>query len=415
MSRLKIAWVTPYPIHTLGDEWGWVRRRRTHPNSWVVNLARVLGQRQDIELHLLTLCPWVKADKAMAHPDGYTLHLLLGGIPFLHRGFPAYLPLDALTHYRRERHTLVCQLRRLQPDVVHAHGTEYAYGLAAMDAGYPWVVSLQGIIAEYGRTHPCLLYRLVAPLESQVLKQAAFVGGRTHFDKGHASGVNPKATILDMPEAVHECFYDAPWKDPHNWRILFVGSCEQRKGLHHLIAALGILARQFPDLRLDVCGSRSPKQQAPMQAQAAKNGVSLTFLGFKNAPEIATLHRECCLFVLPSENENSPNVLAEAMASGMPVVAFNTGGVSSMVDPDVSGLLVPCGDVEGLARSIARLLLDPADRQRLGKSARAQSARNRPEQVAETTVQAYRRILAEWQPRGRGPDERSRIQTMHIS
>lgn len=412
MTPLKIAWLTQYPLYTVEDRVAWVRKRPLHPSSWIVNLAKALGQRRDIELHLITLCPWVRGDQTITHPDGYTLHVLDSGIPLLHRGFPAYAPLDVLTGFRMERRKLVARLGPLHPDVVHAHGTEYVYGLAAMDADYPWVVSLQGIIGNYVQTNPCLRFRLVAPLEAKVLNQATFIGGRTHCDKGYAAKVNPQAIILDLPEAVNECFFDGSWRDPGNQRILFVGGGERRKGLHHLIDALGRLSGQQPDLILEVCGHVSLQQQNVFRAQAETHGVALRFLGFKSAQDIAVLHRECCLFVMPSENENSPNALAEAMASGMPVVAYDTGGISSMVDQDVSGLLVPFGDKERLAAAIAHVLQSPECRDRLGRNARVRAERNRAAHVAEVTVQAYRRILKEWPANRKNPPsirERSRL------
>ena len=396
MYKIKIVWLTPYPVHHLQDELVWPRRRTFgHPCSWIVNLAKALGLRADIDLHLITLCPWVSEDQTVSHPDGYKLHVLKSGVPFLYRGYPWYIPLDSLTGYRIERRKLVAKVKELRPDIVHAQGTEYAYGLAAMDAEFPWLVSIQGIISDYLRTNPCFHYKVVAPLEALVLSKAKFIAGRTHFDKGYAAKVNPKATVFDLPEAMNECFFTEPWMDPGNQRILFVGSCEKRKGLHLLIDALGGIVGQFPDMILDVVGSGSSKQQSLLYSQAQSLGVTIVFQGFKSAQEVAEAHRKSCLFVMPSENENSPNALAEAMVSGMPVIAFDAGGISSMVEHAVSGLLVPAGDGDALATTVARLLVDAELRLQLGHAARKRSGRNRPAQVAEITVQAYRKILDE--------------------
>lgn len=395
--KKRVIWLTPYPVRNLRQEIAWGRYKAVwHPCSWIVNLAKALGQRPDIDLHLITLCPGVQRYQSFVHPDGYTLHVLKSGIPFIHRGFPAYVPLNAMIGFKFERVALVKKMRELKPDVVHAHGTEYAYGLAAMDAGFPWLVTIQGIIADYLRTNPCLFYKLVTPLETRVFKAARFIGGRTHYDKGYAEKINPKATILDLPEAMNEIFFSKPWKDPQNQRVVFVGSCDQRKGLHRLIDALGQISQQFPQMILEAVGGGSPQQQASLKAQADACGVKLNFLGFKTAEEIAALHRECRLFVIPSENENSPNTLAEAMASGMPCVAYDTGGIASMMENEVSGLLVLSGDVEGLAESISRVFQSSELRQTLGSNARKRAERNRPEHVAEVTVAAYRRIINEW-------------------
>lgn len=396
-KETRVAWLAPFPVHLLRSELKWARPRSSgHPCSWITSLAKQLAQRGDVELHLITLCPWVTRDQIINHPDGYSLHVIKCGIPLLHRGFPSYAPLDTVLAYKMERVKIVKEIKRLKPDVVHAHGTEYTYGLAALDAEFPWLISIQGIIADYLRTNPCLLYRLIAPLEKRVLKSARYIGGRTHFDKGYARKVNPTATILDLPEAMNEVFFSEPWRDPSNHRIVFVGSCEQRKGLHRLIDSLGLITKEYPDMILEAVGGGAPEQQGKLQEQARSCGVKLNFLGFKSAQEIARLHRECCLFVIPSENENSPNTLAEAMASGMPVVAYNTGGISSMVEPDVSGLLVPFGDAEELAMAISSIYQSSDLRERLGSNARKQAERNRPECVAEVTVKAYRQILQEW-------------------
>jgi glycosyltransferase involved in cell wall biosynthesis len=397
MKKRKVIWLAPYPVQNLQNELLWARRKtHGHPCSWIVNLAKALGQREDIDLHVITLCPWVRKNQTVALLDGYTLHVLKCGVPLLHKGFPVWAPLNVAMGFFSERKKMVKKIRDLNPDIVHAHGTEAAYGLAAMDAEYPWLVSIQGIIEDYLRTNPCLFYRLVAPLEARVVEAARYIGGRTHFDKGYAQKANPAATILDLPEAMNELFFSEPWNDPPNQRVLFVGNCEKRKGLHRLIETVGTISKQFPNMVLEAVGGGSPEQRFALQAQAEACGVKLNFLGFKCAEEIAALHRACCLFVIPSENENSPNTLAEAMASGMPCVAYDTGGIASMMENESSGLLVSFGDAGGLADAITKIFQSSELRHLLGSNARKQAERNRPEHVAEVTAEAYQRICTEW-------------------
>lgn len=397
MTNIKIIWLTPYPVQNLKNELEWTRYKASgHPCSWIVNLAKSLSALEGLDLHLITLCPGVKRDQSFFHPDGYTLHVLKSGIPFSHRGFPSWFPVNARFGFRQERRILLRRMDVLKPDLVHAHGTEHAYGLAAMDAGFPWLVSIQGIIADYLRTNPCLLFKLVTPLETRVLKRAKYIGGRTHYDKGYAEKMNPQATVLDLPEAMNELFYSDPWKDPVSHRILFVGSCQPRKGLHRLIEALGMISAHYPDMTLEAVGGGSSAQRANMLARAESAGVKLNFLGVKTAAEIAALHRECCCFIIPSENENSPNSLAEAMASGMPCVAYDTGGIASMMEHEVSGLLVPFGDAQGMAEAITKIFHSSELRQHLGFNARKQAESNHPAHVAEVTVNAYKRIVEEW-------------------
>jgi glycosyltransferase involved in cell wall biosynthesis len=102
---------------------------------------------------------------------------------------------------------------------------------------------------------------------------------------------------------------------------------------------------------------------------------------------------------LPSANENSPNTLAEAMVSGLPVIATSVGGIPSMVEHGKTGWLVPPHNPPDLANAILDLLNNPEKRTRLGQAAR-QRARDRhlPEHVATQTMDAYREILTHETP-----------------
>jgi glycosyltransferase involved in cell wall biosynthesis len=92
--------------------------------------------------------------------------------------------------------------------------------------------------------------------------------------------------------------------------------------------------------------------------------------------------------------ENSPNALAEAMVSGMPVVATAVGGIPSLVDDGRSGRLVAPGDPKQLAAVLAELLADSGKRAALGREAQMVARqRHLPETVAEQTMRVYKEIL----------------------
>jgi glycosyltransferase involved in cell wall biosynthesis len=76
------------------------------------------------------------------------------------------------------------------------------------------------------------------------------------------------------------------------------------------------------------------------------------------------------LFVLPSELEGMSNAILEAMASGLPVVAYAVGGNPELVDHEHTGLLCPGGDVDALAGAIGRLVRNDAERRAMGAAAR---------------------------------------------
>jgi glycosyltransferase involved in cell wall biosynthesis len=395
-QHLRICWLAHYPVTQLENELSWGRKRTVgHACSWVVNLARALGARSDVELHVVSLCPWVRRDQTFEHPDRYTLHVIKSGVPLLHKGFPWFFQWDAFSGYSSERRSLLRKVNEIRPDLIHAHGTEYAYGLAAMDAGLPWVVSIQGIMSELEKVTATYSFRRRAHLERRVVSRGQYFMGRTQYDHEFIRRVNPAAHIFNIPEAMHPAFFETPWADPSGHRVLFVGSMLKHKGLPCLLDALGLVVKDVPDLEFEVAGAFTPEEQQQIAARLASAGMKNqpAFHGFLAPAALAALHRRCRLFVLPSLNENSPNVLAEALVSGMPVVAHDVGGVSSLFEHGLSGLLVPCGDTAAMAEAMSRILTSGDLRARLSSNARALSSRNHPQRVAEVTMSAYRDML----------------------
>ena len=89
----------------------------------------------------------------------------------------------------------------------------------------------------------------------------------------------------------------------------------------------------------------------------AEPAVSL--VGARPNDEIASYLRAADLFILPSLSEGSPRVVIEAMACGLPIAAFDVGGVRDLLGPLQQDCVVRRGDLEALAATIRRLVTDP--------------------------------------------------------
>lgn len=151
--------------------------------------------------------------------------------------------------------------------------------------------------------------------------------------------------------------------------IVNVGSREYQKGHRHLLDALALLAPTRGQLLLLVAG-RNGNTAAELDRQVQTLGLEarVRFLGHRaDVPEILAA---ADIFVFPSLFEGMPGALIEAMALGLPAVAFDIPAVREVVEPDVEALLVPPGNAAALAAAVAALLDDPQHRQRLGASGR---------------------------------------------
>lgn len=152
--------------------------------------------------------------------------------------------------------------------------------------------------------------------------------------------------------------------------LLYLGRLKRYKGVDLVIGALARLRAAGLPARLLVGGKGD---HAPvLRALAARMGVAdaVEFLGFVSEEEKRALFRRSWVHVLASPKEGWGIACMEAAAAGTPTVASDAPGLrDSVVDGD-TGYLVPHGDVEALAQAIARLLVDPALRDRMGRQAR---------------------------------------------
>ncbi|HLP78292.1 MAG TPA: glycosyltransferase [Candidatus Paceibacterota bacterium] len=109
-----------------------------------------------------------------------------------------------------------------------------------------------------------------------------------------------------------------------------------------------------------------------LREQVAALGLPPSVIEFRGSlADLAPVYREADVFVMTSEYEGTPNVLLEAMASGLPVVSTNVGGVPEIIHPGQNGFLVDGNDDEDLCTVLERLIQDPELRSVMGRRGRA--------------------------------------------
>ena len=136
--------------------------------------------------------------------------------------------------------------------------------------------------------------------------------------------------------------------------VLGVGRLCTAKGFHHAAAALG----KTGSAATLVLVGEGPERTA--LARMLPEG-RLIFLGGLSRDRVALAYRACDLLVLPTYREGWPNVVTEALATGLPVVASAVGGIPAILAGSDAGALLECGDEVGLAREIDRFLASPPD------------------------------------------------------
>jgi len=135
-----------------------------------------------------------------------------------------------------------------------------------------------------------------------------------------------------------------------------------------MLAAFARVAAGRPQAELWLVGN-GPRREV-LERQVGDLGLTGRVKFLPVSQDIRHLYHQAGVFVLSSVNEALPNVILEAMAAGLPVVATRVGGLPEAVVPGETGLLVAPRDVAGLAAALGSLLDDPEIRRNLGRRGR---------------------------------------------
>jgi glycosyltransferase involved in cell wall biosynthesis len=156
--------------------------------------------------------------------------------------------------------------------------------------------------------------------------------------------------------------------DDPDGRIVALGRLVPAKGFDLLLRAFAIVQAAQPASRLEIWGEGPDRTRLGALSRELGIADAVELPGETRSP--ATALARGCVFVLASRHEGFPNVLVEAMAQGIAVVAFDCRhGPAEIIRDGVDGALVPAGDVTALAAAILDMLTDPARRARLGSHA----------------------------------------------
>jgi glycosyltransferase involved in cell wall biosynthesis len=159
--------------------------------------------------------------------------------------------------------------------------------------------------------------------------------------------------------------------------ILTAARLVEKKGLDDLLRACALLRGKGVSFRCIVIGEGPERRRLELQRRALGLDGVVDLPGACVQEELVARYRAATVFVLPckvlpnGDRDGIPNVIAEAMASGVPVVSTKVSGVPELIESGTSGLLVPPGNTTELSSAIELLLRDADLRARLARNARA--------------------------------------------
>jgi len=313
-------------------------------------------------------------------------------------------------------------IQDFQPDVIEIFGSEVYIGLASIAAkelNIPCCLHIQGLLSFYmekllpnGITKEAfimkdglkgafanfqllLYWRRSCYREKVLLKAVPHFIGRTTWDKQAVCILNPYAEYHYGGEIFRSCFYKTEERHlPKKTVIITTSSGASYKGFDIILNIAKILKQEMHiDFEWKVYGNVDYKFFERV-TKINHNDVNVSLMGIIAAEELKGAMLNATVYVQPSYIENSPNSLAEAQILGVPVVATNVGGTSSMVQDNETGFLFHVTEPQKGADRITRLIEDKELNLSMGRNGQIVAKdRHNPKKIVEELLCTYDNVM----------------------
>ena len=296
-------------------------------------------------------------------------------------------------------------------DILHFHyGTDAGVFVGATrDLGIPRVVSFYGYDCT---SFPNWFFGYGGQYLRKVFKQVDYCVAMSEDMKADLLGLGcPKSKIFVhyYGTEVSKFVYKRAYNNKPNITILIVASLDEKKGHIYLLKSLEKLTKAFKfRLRLRIVGCGPLDEELKNYVKSCNLENAVTFVGaheYLSERFLKEFH-DADIFAHPSviasngDKEGIPGTIVEAMAAGLPVVSTYHAGIPYILEHEKTGLLVKERDVDALAASISRLVLDSELRKRIGQNAQKYALKHldlRQKQVELENI--YDRVIEEFKTR----------------
>lgn len=384
---MKVVILGSYPTYPFSKELN-VPHVGRKLSTWLMYFAKYLSQYPGIELHVVSEDEYLNHDYHF-QSDNITFHFLKCPKKY-----------KAATFFVGDVLRIRKEIKKINPDIINAHHTD-EYALAAVKSNYPYVITVHGILSRFVPKRKLISrQKIISIIEKYVLKRAKNLIASSPFVHEAIGGIT-KAKFYDIENCLDEKYFNKLKDYSINYKLIYIGYIIQDKGVDQLIKLMSLLKKEFPDVHLTIVGNKSNYELSfyddlIMQIQNEDLQKNISFAGFISEDEKLNLLLESTILVHPSRLETFCMSVAEAMATGTPVITTRVGGIPFTVGIRNLHSLYALGDVDELYSKIKELFNSQPLRETYGEINKKEAFdRFHPKVVIENLVDCFNDIIKE--------------------
>lgn len=420
-NKIKVLWFTnTSSLYEFG-------KHSYHGGGWIDSLESLLVKKEEIELAISFFHTKDFKKSTINNTTYYPLYrkrLRNNPIKFILNNYQGNLEVEEEVLPK-----LLEVINDFRPDVINVFGTEGIFSAIQMYTDIPVVIHLQGLINPITDTYfppniskwdffiePTYFINLLigtspffsikkikrqAFRERKNLLNSKFVMGRTEWDYSCTELFAPNAKYFHVDEVLRDVFYFntiVTDKEKEFIGIVSTISPTMYKGIDTILKSAKLIKNNCNlKIRWNLVGLERDDKLLRFfenKLNVKHQEIGIECLGVLNPNELVNLLSKNDLFIHPSYIDNSPNSVCEAQILGMPVIACNVGGLSSLIEHNETGILIPSNGFVELASEIKNFSKNPLKYKSMGLNAQKKAvSRHDREKIIEDLLHVYTEIL----------------------
>lgn len=406
---MRVLWFSPTPSLYTDKVWG------HNGGGWISALEQIVRNNSTIELGVTFEHTTTKKEVV----ENVVYYPISANVTFRDR-------INRTQLIEKKLSLAETVIEDFKPDIIQLFGSESWYGLLAERTDIPIVIHIQGSLPPYyNARYPVGIsvwdkilslkttfkqkmmafridstFKRNALMEEKILRINSNFMGRTHWDKAIVRLYNPNARYFLCNEALRGVFTGSTQKwhynDEKTIKLISTISGPLYKGMDVILKTAKLLKENTTlDFEWEVCGVGCSPFIESKYGIIAKD-VNVMYQGVISADELIQKLIHNSFYIHPSYIDNSPNSVCEAQLIGIPIIATNVGGISSLVKDRETGFLVPANDPIILASTIIneynnRSLLETISLNEIN----AAVIRHNPKTIGQDLISIYKKIINE--------------------